>query len=246
MSSNLVALTTGSTRGLGFETATQLARRGVTSILSGRAQSDIDSKKRLLRDRGIEVETVLLDITDDDSVSSAVADITQRFGRLDILINNAGVRIEEYGKFPSDQPLEAWFDTFRTNLFGTVRITNALLPLLRLSPRGRIVNVSSLLGSVSTHGDRSSYIYDDEFKSLPAYSASKSALNSWTVHLAYELRETGIEVNSVHPGYSITDMNDGKGLFEARDGARTAVETALSEDSVGSGRFLHMAEEIAW
>ena len=127
-----------------------------------------------------------------------------------------------------------------------VQVTQEFLPLLRRALAARIVNVSSLLASIGTHSDPSSYAYSDMFKSLPAYSASKSALNSWTVHLAYELRNTPIKVNAVHPGYSKTSMNDGAGDLEPSAGAVTSVNMALLSDDGRTGQFVHMNEAIPW
>nr|MBA3774253.1 SDR family NAD(P)-dependent oxidoreductase [Ramlibacter sp.] len=139
-----------------------------------------------------------------------------------------------------------WRETFDTNLFGVVEVTQAFLPLIRKSAAGRIVNVSSLLASLGTHSDQSSYAYSPMFKSLPAYSASKSAINSWTVHLAFELRETPIKVNAVHPGYTKTDMNEGAGELDIPSGARTSVSMALLDSDGPSGKYVHMGKILPW
>jgi NAD(P)-dependent dehydrogenase (short-subunit alcohol dehydrogenase family) len=118
--------------------------------------------------------------------------------------------------------------------------------LLRGAPAARIVNVSSLLASLTTHGHRESYAYSDKFKSLPGYSASKSALNSWTVHLAYELRDTRIKVNAAHPGYTKTDMNDGDGDLDITAGAATSVRLALLDDDGPTGGYFHLDQMVPW
>ncbi|KUL55412.1 short-chain dehydrogenase [Streptomyces sp. NRRL F-4489] len=241
-----LALVTGANRGIGFETARQLAAAGVHVLLAGRDREAVTAAAKTLRDEGRTAAPLVLDIADPDSVRTAAAQVEEAHGRLDILVNNAGIRIEEYGRQPSEQPLDQWRETFETNLFGTVQVTRAFLPLLRKSPAGRIVNVSSLLGSVTTHNDPDSYAYSPMFKSLPAYSASKSALNSWTVHLAYELRETPVKVNAVHPGYTRTGMNDGAGDLDVTEGARTSVTMALLGDDGPTGTYTHRGETVPW
>jgi NAD(P)-dependent dehydrogenase (short-subunit alcohol dehydrogenase family) len=241
-----IALVTGSNRGIGLEIAKQLATNGVRVILSGRRNAAVDDAVRSLRAHGFDLEALNLDVTDSESIRAATERVDRRFRQLDILVNNAAIRIEEYGKSPSEQPLEQWRRTFDTNLFGVVEVTQAFLPLLRKSPAGRIVNVSSLLASIGTHCDRSSYAYSDMFKSLPAYSASKSAINSWTVHLAYELRNTPIKVNAVHPGYTKTDMNNGAGDLEVSEGAKTSVSMALLDADGPTGSYVHMGKQIPW
>ncbi|MFF2196161.1 SDR family oxidoreductase [Streptomyces sp. NPDC058157] len=241
-----MALVTGANRGIGLETARRLAAAGVRVLLSGRDREAVTAAAKELRDSGLPVEPLVLDVTDPESVRAAAAEVERTYGRLDVLVNNAAVRVEEYGRKPSEQPLEQWRRTFDTNLFGVVEVTRAFLPLLLRSPAGRVVNLSSLLGSVGTHGDPSSYAYSDMFKSLPAYSASKSALNSWTVHLAYELRDTPVKVNAVHPGYTRTGLNDGEGDLTVQDGARTSVAMALLDDDGPTGTYTHRGETVPW
>ncbi|MFG2263770.1 SDR family oxidoreductase [Streptomyces sp. NPDC048720] len=240
------ALVTGANRGMGREIARQLAVQGTRVLLTGRDPQATDDAATTLRGAGLEVDPLVLDVTRTDSITAAAAEVESRYGVLDILVNNAAIRIEEYGRQPSEQPLQQWRHTFDTNLFGVVEVTKAFLPLLRKSAGGRIVNVSSLLGSLTTHSDPGSYAYSDMFKSLPAYSASKSAVNSWTVHLAYELRETPIKVNAVHPGYTKTDMNDGAGDLEIADGAATSVRMALLDEDGPTGSYVHRAETVPW
>lgn len=244
--SQRIALVTGANRGIGLEICRQLAAEGVRVLLSGRRSEPTTEAARQLLSEGLDVEAVVLDVTDARSIEAAATGIAERYGRLDILINNAAIRVESYGRCPSQQPLAQWHQTFGTNLFGVVAVTQAFLPLLRRARAARIVNVSSLLASLATHSDPGSYAYSDMFKSLPAYSASKSALNSWTVHLAYELRETPIKVNAVHPGYTKTDMNDGAGDLEPRQGASTSVRMALLGPDGPSGQYVHLGRQIPW
>lgn len=241
-----LALVTGANRGIGFEMTRQLAEHGVRVLLTGRSRDAVTVAAATLRRTGLDVEGLVLDVTNSASIAAAAAEVERRYGRLDILVNNAGIRVEQYGRKPSEQPLRQWRQTFDTNLFGVVEVTVALLPLLRRAPAGRIVNVSSLLASLTTHTDPNSYAYTPMFKSLPAYSASKSAINSWTVHLAYELRDTPIKVNAVHPGYTRTDMNDGAGDLDIPTGARTSVRMALLDSDGPSGSYVHLDEVVPW
>ncbi|MFJ4775548.1 SDR family oxidoreductase [Streptomyces sp. NPDC088762] len=244
--SSRLALVTGANRGIGFETARQLAAAGIRVLLAGRDREAVTEAADTLRADGLAADALVLDVTDPESIRAAASEVGSVHGRLDILVNNAAIRIEEYGKQPSEQPIRQWRETFDTNLFGVVEVTTAFLPLLAGSPAGRIVNVSSLLGSLTTHSDPDSYAYSPMFKSLPAYSASKSAVNSWTVHLAYELRDTPIKVNAVHPGYTKTAMNDGAGDLHVTDGARTSVAMALLDADGPTGTYTHSGQTIPW
>jgi NAD(P)-dependent dehydrogenase (short-subunit alcohol dehydrogenase family) len=241
-----IALVTGATRGIGLETARQLAEHGIRVLIGGRTPEKAANIAASLQAGGFDVEALTLDVTQLESIAAAASDLMRKYGHLDILINNAGIRIEEYGKHPSEQSLQHWRDTFDTNFFGVVAVTQAFLPLLRKSNAGRIVNVSSLLASLATHSDSGSYAYSPKFKSLPAYSASKSAMNSWTVHLAYELRHTPIKVNAAHPGYTRTDMNAGEGDLDVVTGARTSVRLALLDVDGPSGGYFHMDATVPW
>ncbi|MEI7053870.1 SDR family oxidoreductase [Pseudomonas koreensis] len=241
-----VALVTGANRGIGFEVARQLAAEGVTVVLSGRNYQAVAQAADELVGMGLKAFPCLMDVTDEDSIASAVKLLEAKFGRLDILINNAAIRIESYGLNPSQQPLQQWRQTFETNLFGMVAVTQHCLPLIRQSVAGRIVNVSSLLASLTTHTDVDSYAYSSMFKSLPGYSASKSGVNSWTVHLAYELRDTPVKVNAVHPGYTKTGMNDGAGDLDVQEGARTSVALALIGADGPTGTYRHQDRVIPW
>lgn len=241
-----IALVTGANRGIGLEIARQLAENGIRVLLTGRNHEAAVGAATKLQRTGLDVEALALDVTKADSIAAAAAHVAAKYGRLDILVNNAAIRIEQYGKQPSEQPLQQWRETFDTNLFGVVEVSIAFLPLIRKSTAGRIVNVSSLLASLSTHSNPDSYAYSPMFKSLPAYSASKSAVNSWTVHLAYELRETPIKVNAVHPGYTKTDMNEGEGDLDIPTGAKTSVRMALLDNDGPTGYYVHMGDTVPW
>lgn len=237
-----IALVTGGTRGIGFETVRQLAEAGVHTLLAGRNRAKAVDAALQLQAKGLPVEALALDVTDAGSIAAAVAEVTRKHGRLDILVNNAGIFIEGFAKTPSEQTLDTWRDTFEANVFGVVAVTRALLPLLRESPGGRIVNVSSELGSVALHSDPASPIHG--FK-VPAYNVSKSALNAWTAHLAHELRSTAIKVNAIHPGSVKTDMNS-SGELDVVEGAKTSVAMALLGAAGASGSFVHLGQVLPW
>jgi NAD(P)-dependent dehydrogenase (short-subunit alcohol dehydrogenase family) len=241
--SQKIALVTGATRGIGLETVRQLAQAGVHTLLAGRNGERAQAAASKLQADGLPVDAIVLDVTDGKSIAAAVAEVRERYGRLDILVNNAGILLDEFGRAPSEQTLETWRKTFDTNLFALIAVTQAFLPLLKAAPAGRIVNVSSILGSIALHTDPASPIYD--FK-VPAYNVSKSAVNAWTVQLAYELRETPVKVNTIHPGYVKTDMNAGEGAIEIPEGARTSVELALIGADGPNGSFSHLGETLPW
>jgi NAD(P)-dependent dehydrogenase (short-subunit alcohol dehydrogenase family) len=237
-----IALVTGATRGIGFETARQLASNGVHVLLAGRDRNKAVEASLKLQSEGLSVEAIALDVTQPESIAIAAQEIAQKHGKLDILVNNAGVFRDNMELKPSEQSLDTWRETFDTNVFGVVATTQAFLPLLKLAPSARIVNVSSILGSVAANADPASPIYD--FK-VPAYNVSKSAVNAWTVQLAHELRGTNIKVNAIHPGSVKTDMN-AHGEIEVADGAKTSVRMALLDDAGPSGGFVHFEETLPW
>lgn len=238
-----IALVTGATRGIGYETVKQLAQNNVHVILAGRDGSKAETAARKLRDEKLDVDSIALDVTDGKSIATAAREIEKRHGRLDILVNNAGILVDDASKRPSEQTLDTWRETFDTNVFGLIATTKEFLPLLRKSDAGRIVNVSSILGSLTLHADPASPIYD--FK-VPAYNVSKSAVNAWTVELAYELRDTSIKVNTIHPGYVKTDMNKGEGAIDIPEGAKTSVELALIGNDGPNGSFSHLGQTLPW
>lgn len=238
-----IALVTGATRGVGHETVRQLAKAGVHVLLAGRNLAAATKAAEAMRAEGLAVDPIALDVTNTASIAAAVAHVQESLGRLDILVNNAGVLLDDAALKPSEQSLAMWRETFDTNVFGLVEVTLAFLPLLKASPAGRIVNLSSQLGSFGLHTDPASSIYD--FK-IPAYDASKSVVNAWTVHLAHEMQGTPLKVNAVHPGYVKTDMNGGEGELDIADGARSSVQMALLDDQGPSGSFTHMGKTLPW
>ena len=245
---NKIALVTGATRGIGLETVRQLAETGVHVLLAGRNRDKAVEAALQLQRQGLLVEAIALDVTDSASIAAAAKEIEQRHGKLDILVNNAGILVDDAEKGVSGQSLATWRTTFDTNLFGLIETTQALLPLLRKSDAGRIVNVSSLLGSISEHQNPASFIYG--FKGVPAYNVSKSAVNAWTVHLAHELKDSGIKVNAIHPGYVQTDMNKSgdqqSGELSVPEGARTSVQLALIGNDGPTGGYYYFDQVLPW
>ncbi|MGH8446831.1 MAG: SDR family oxidoreductase [Solimonas sp.] len=239
-----IALITGGNRGIGLETARQLAAEGVLVIVAARDYAKAADTARELRKASHEAEAIQLDVTDAASIRAAAEEVERRHGHLDILVNNAGIIRSSPDGQVSTQTIEDWRWTFETNLFGLVETTQAFLPLLKKAEAARIVHLSSILGSNTLHEQPGSPIY--EFKAVPAYSASKSAVNAYTVHLAYELRDTPIKVNAAHPGYVKTDMNAGGGELEVPDGARTSVALALLGADGPSGKLIHLGEVLPW
>ena len=239
-----IALVTGATRGIGLETTRQLAQSGVHVLLGGRDRAKASAAAEKLRKEGLDVEPVAIDVADNASIATAAAEIEAKYGRLDILVNNAGVMIDDMSKAPSQQPLATWRKTFDTNVFGLIAVTQAFLPLLHKSAAGRIVNVSSLLGSITNHADPSSPIYD--YKAPVSYNVSKSTVNAWTVQLAHELRNTSIKVNTIHPGHVKTDMGGDTAPMEIVDGAKSSVELALIGANGPNGSFSHMGQALPW
>src|SRR5262245_54913880 len=186
-------------------------------------------------------------MTDSKTHERAAQAIGKKFGRLDILVNNAWVNLEGSAdlqiRAASQTPIEIYRKTFETNFFGLITLTQQLLPLIKKSGAGRIVNLSSALGSSTLHSDPESFLYD--FK-IPAYDASKAAVNSFTIHLAYELKDTPIKVNAAHPGWVKTDMSGENAPMEIEDGVKTSVELATLPADAPSGKFIHLGAELPW
>jgi NAD(P)-dependent dehydrogenase (short-subunit alcohol dehydrogenase family) len=236
-----VALVTGANRGLGLETARQLGEKGVAVIVGARTKSAADETAAKLKAEGIDAYPLQLEVTSDSDRKSAAKYIEGEFGRLDILINNAGVGASGMQTIETSE--EELQKIFGTNVFALLAVTREMLPLLKKSEAGRIVNLSSILGSLTLHADPKSPIAS--FKAF-AYDASKSALNAFTIHLAAELKDTKIKVNSAHPGWVKTEMGGPQAPLEIPDGAKTSVELALIGPDGPNGRFIHMGKELPW
>ena len=243
MKDKKIALVTGANKGIGFETARQLAALGITVLLGARDAAKGEAAASRLRAENLDVRPIIIDVNDPESIKRAAARVEKEFGRLDILINNAAVMLDDGKKKVSEQSLETWRRTFDTNVFGLIATTQTFLPLLRKSESGRIVNLSSILGSITLHSTPGSPIYD--FK-VPAYNVSKSAVNAYTAQLAYELRDSNIKVNAAHPGWVKTELGGEGAVMEIPDGAKTSVELALIGEDGPNGAYLHLGERLPW
>lgn len=247
-----VAFITGGNRGLGFETARILGKQGITVVIGSRDLAQgLEAAKKLREEGTRAVEAVRFDVTK-PADHEEISDYLQRkYGKLDILINNAGVLDEGQERpasgagFNSTSRIspEKLRQTFETNFFQPIALTQTLLPLIRKSPAGRIVNLSSLLGSLTEHANPSSRIYD---RKAFAYDSSKTAINAFTVHLAQELRGTPIKVNSAHPGWVKTAMGGPMAPMELSEGGKTSAQLATLPEDGPTGGFFHLGEVVPW
>jgi NAD(P)-dependent dehydrogenase (short-subunit alcohol dehydrogenase family) len=233
-----IALVTGANKGIGKEIARQLAKQGVHVVMSARNAERGQAAADELQKDGLSVEFVQLDVTDDASVTAAAEKIKQKHGKLDILVNNAGIAI--WPQDPMQFDAEAFKTTYDTNVFGIVRVTGAMHELLKASGHGRIVNMSSSLGSIGLTQK------SDGRTLLPAYNSSKTAVNELTVAYSKLLAEDGIKVNSACPGYTATDMNDHRGVRSVEQGAATPVRLALIENDGPTGGFFDDNGPVEW
>jgi len=244
MTKRKIALITGANKGIGLETGRQLAQQNIIVLLGARDLKKGEAAAKQLRDEDFEAHAIPIDVHDTESIGKAAAQVEREYGRLDILINNAGVMLDDSKKKVSEQSLEIWRQTFDTNLFGLIATTQAFLPLLRKSEAGRIVNLSSILGSITYHATPGSPTYD--FKVAPAYDVSKAAVNAYSVHLAYELKDSKIKVNAAHPGWVKTDMGGEGANMEIVDGAKTSVALATIDENGPNGAYIHMGQPLPW
>jgi NAD(P)-dependent dehydrogenase (short-subunit alcohol dehydrogenase family) len=242
-----IAFITGGNRGIGFQTALDLKDAATVVIGSRDLKQGQQALEKLRAAGAADAEVLQFDITDPASHKAAFDYFNSRYGHLDILINNAGIAA---GPFPGTGPehttavsADVLHKVFETNFFAQVALTETLLPLIRKSEAGRIVNLSSILASLTFHASPDSPIY--HAKSF-AYDASKSALNAFTIHLAYELRNTKIKVNSAHPGWVKTDMGGDSAPMEIGEGGKTSAALATLPDDGPTGGYFHMGKPLPW
>lgn len=241
-STKRVALVTGANKGIGFEVARQLGQAGITVLMGARNLELGKAAAEKLQKEKLDVRFLHIDLEKADSIKAAAAEIEREFQRLDILINNAGIIVPGDG-MPTQASVDAVRRTFDTNVFGTIEVTQAMLPLLRKSSAGRIVNVSSGLASLSLNSDPA---WEYAAIKYLGYGASKTALNMFTVQLAYELRETKIKVNSADPGYTATDLNGHRGPQTVEEGVVAAMRLALLSEDGPTGGFFDKNGEQPW
>ncbi len=238
-----IALITGANKGIGLETARQLARdHGFTVLIgardAGRGQSAADE----LKSQGLDAHFLLLDPTDAASVEAARAQVEDKYGHLDVLINNAGVALSADYEVSSRVPVDVLRETFDLNVIGVHEVTRAFWPLLEKSEAARLVNVSSGLGSLTLFASGAL----DAYKPFPlAYDASKAAVNMMTLHYANQWQNTPHRANAIHPGSVKTDMNP-QGDLTVEEGARTSVALATIRNDGPNGTFSHLGETLPW
>ena len=237
------ALVTGANKGIGFETAKQLAELGYFVYIGSRDKTKgLEAMKKLNALGYANVDCIELDVTDINSIKSARQELEVKTQYLNILINNAGIR----GEVPqpaSKVPIDRLRLVFETNFFGAVQTTQEFIDLLKKADQPRIVNVTSDLASLTNHSDPTWKFYP--FKSA-AYSPSKTALNAYTVMLAFELKDTNFKVNCVNPGHTATDFNNFKGEKTVEQGASVIVKYATLDKDGETGKFFSDEGETAW
>jgi NAD(P)-dependent dehydrogenase (short-subunit alcohol dehydrogenase family) len=246
-----VAFVTGANKGIGLETCRGLSALGIAVVMGCRDEGKGRTAAESLMAGGAKgVDVIRFDVTCPEDHQATFTHLEKRYGKLDILVNNAAVMLDP-GRFDDPNGFnttstvapEILRQTFETNFFSVVALTQTLLPLIRKSPAGRIVNLTSILGSLTLHADPSSGIYS--VKSF-AYDSSKTAINAFTIHLAQELSGTPIKVNSAHPGWVKTDMGGEGAPMELEDGGKTSVMLATLPNDGPSGGYFHMGQPIPW
>ncbi|MEH2263328.1 SDR family oxidoreductase [Nostoc sp.] len=238
-----VALITGANKGIGYEIARQLGSRGATVLVGARDIKRGEEAANKLRLNEIDARSVQLDVIAQKTIDSTAQQIESEFGKLDILVNNAGILAEGDRLPPSQVDIDTLRQTYETNVFGVFAVTKALLPLLKKSTAGRIVNLSSGLGSLTQNSDPN-YEFAN-FKFL-AYNSSKTTVNAITVLLAAELKDTPIKVNAADPGFTATDINQYQGYRTVEQGAIAAVKLATLPDDGSSGGFFDENGAVPW
>jgi NAD(P)-dependent dehydrogenase (short-subunit alcohol dehydrogenase family) len=242
-----IALISGASRlnGLGFHTALSLGRLGYRVIPTARSPEQNNKLLAELKGHGIEAIPAILDTTGPESVSRLVVFIEEKFGRLDVLVNNAAINpdLKNGLVLPSGTPIEDFRQAFEVNVLGTIHLTQMLLPLLLKAEEPRVVNVSSITGSISRLAAPGS---DRLATKFPSYSISKAALNVWTLQLAQELQGSSMKVNSAHPGWARTDMGGQEAPLAAEQGVQTIVQLATLPKDGPTGGFFHLGNSLPW
>lgn len=236
-----IALVTGANKGIGLAICRQLAKLGFTVLLGSRDPARGAQAAKQLQDEGLDARPVQVDMNDSNTFERVRDLIATDYGHLDVLINNAGFA-SDWAYTAADVPMQMLRDTFETNFFALVDLTQRLLPLIRKSPAGRIVNQSSALGSLTLHSTPGSGL---EGSKPLAYNSSKTAVNAFTVHLADALKDTSIKVNAAHPGVVATDANP-SGTLSVDEGARTAVQLATLPPDGPTGGFFYLGNALPW
>ncbi len=244
-STQKIAFITGANRGIGFETAKGLGALGITIIIGARDTNKGEIAAKQLQALGYQAEAVHYDANQAKSADQVFEYLNKQYGKLDILVNNAGINQEQLmgSNNSSTVSIDTIQQTFHSNLFAVIELTQKLMPLIKKAPAGRIVNLSSILASLTLHSMPNSPI--DPAKAF-AYNASKTALNVYTVHLAHELRDTNIKVNSAHPGWVKTALGGENAPMEVADSYKTSVQLATLDSNGANGGFFHLGEALPW
>jgi len=240
-----LALVTGANKGIGFETAKQLAAHNIKVLLGARNETQGKKAEVALRDLSLDVTFVKLDISNSTDIDNVKNYIEGEYGVLDILVNNAAIFVDGawFGNNTETVPIQILRDTFDINYFGTVALTQALLPAIKKSEAGRIVNISSMSGSFGVHLDKEHWLYS--LKPY-AYSASKTALNQFTVFLANALNTSKIKVNAVSPGWVKTSIGSDQAPLTPEEGAKSGVAMALIDENGPTGTFSDLSGALPW
>ena len=244
-----VVLVTGAARGIGLESCRQFGQAGARVVLAARDGLAAEQAADRLRQEGFDVQGLTLDVTNENDRNAAFGFIHQQYGLLDVLVNNAALWLESPNaatapSIPaSGLPADVLRRTFETNFFAPVILTQLMLPLLRKAEAARIVNVSSIRGSLAYHADPESPYFP--FKTL-AYDSSKAALNAFRIHLADELRSSGIKVNAIHPGWVRTEMGSPVAHLDLVEGARTTIQYARLDETGPTGGFFYLDDRLPW
>lgn len=239
-SGSKVVLVTGANKGIGFEVARQLGLQGHRVVIGARDASRGEEAAAELRALGISASTVEIDVTRSNSIAAAALQLEQEFGVLDVLVNNAGIAVDHHTK-PEDVTHDQLVATYETNVFGVIAVTNAMLPLLKKSVSGRVVNQSAELASLRLPQLQPPMV----FLNWLAYNSSKAALNSVTVEYAKAFRDTSLRFNAVSPGRVSSELNGFAGGKSTGQGAEVAVHVATLADSP-TGTFWNESGQIAW
>jgi NAD(P)-dependent dehydrogenase (short-subunit alcohol dehydrogenase family) len=241
MSGKTVVIT-GANKGIGYETARQLGRMGYSIWLGSRDGKRGEAAAGQLQSEGLDVRVLAIDVTNSESIVAAAALVREQDGKLDVLINNAGVIGHQSGG-PSEQAVGEIREVYETNVFGAIQVTQVFLPLLKMADAANIVMVSSGLGSLGWLSDPDNQYYG---VNLLAYNSSKTALNAVTVAFAKELETSGIKVNSTDPGYTATDMNGHSGPRTVEQAA-AGITWLASQGSTGpTGKFYFEEDLVPW
>lgn len=237
-----IALITGANKGIGLETARQLGQKGFTVLVGARDTARGQEAVAQLQSEGLDAQLLPINPTDGASIERAAREVEEKFGVLDVLVNNAGTGSPQDGPTPFATPQSVLREIYEINVFGLHAVAQAFWPLLEKAEAARLVNVSSALGSLTLHADPSEPF--GNYKPL-AYDSSKAAVNMITLHYAHQWKGTPHRANTIHPGSVVTDLNP-NGDIPVEEGAKTSVELATIGSDGPNGGFFHLGETLPW